>query len=111
MVIRGAVYEANLGAPRGHAQGGRRLGIVVSPSKFPWSVATIVPTSTSATPSVFRPELEFLGRATRVLTDQITTIDTDYLSVEPVDYLTRDQLAEIDHALAHYLGNVPKPVR
>lgn len=111
MVIRGAVYEANLGAPRGHAQGGRRLGIVVSPSRSPLSVATIVPTSTGAQQSLNRPELEILGRVTRVLTDQITMIDIDYLSVEPVDYLTRDQLAELDHALAHYLGIVPKPMR
>lgn len=39
-----------------------------------------------------------------MLVDQIRSIDTDYLSGDPVDYLTRDQLTEVEIALAHYLG-------
>ena len=31
-------------------------------------------------------------------------IDTDYVIGEPVDYLTRDRLAQVELALAHYLG-------
>ncbi|HET6672884.1 MAG TPA: type II toxin-antitoxin system PemK/MazF family toxin [Agromyces sp.] len=103
-MIRGAVYRIDLGRPRGHEQGGRRLGLVVSPSDSPLSVVTIVPTSTSAGRSVHRPELEIDGRGTRLLVDQIRSIDVDYLVGDPVDYLTRDQLAEVDLALAHYLG-------
>lgn len=103
-MIRGAVYRIDLGRPRGHEQGGKRLGLVVSPSDSPLSVVTVVPTSTSAGRSVHRPELEIAGRRTRLLIDQIRSIDVDHVVGDPVDYLTRDQLVEVDLALAHYLG-------
>ncbi|HET8582583.1 MAG TPA: type II toxin-antitoxin system PemK/MazF family toxin [Jatrophihabitans sp.] len=103
-MIRGAVYRIDLGRPRGHEQGGKRLGLVVSPSDSPLSVVTVIPTSTSAGPSIHRPEIQIAGRSTRMLIDQIRSIDTRYVVGDPVDYLTRDQLIEIDLALAHYLG-------
>lgn len=104
-MIRGAVYRVDLGdAKRGHEQRGRRLGVVLSPSSMAWSVATIVPTSTSAQPAVFRPELEINGQLTRFLVDQIRTIDIDFIHGDPVHYLDRDELAEIEHAVARYLG-------
>ena len=105
MVIRGAVYRVDLGdAKRGHEQCGRRLGLVLSPSSLPWNVATIVPTSTTAQPAVFRPSMEINGQQTSVLVDQIRSIDTDYLIGDPVHYLERDELAEVEHAVARYLG-------
>lgn len=103
-MIRGAVYRIDLGRPRGHEQGGKRLGLVVSPSDSPLSLVTVIPTSTSAGPSVHRPELDIAGRSTRMLVDQIRSIDSRYVVGEPVDYLTRDQLDEVESALAHYLG-------
>lgn len=104
MVIRGAIYRIDLGRPRGHEQGGRRLGLVVSPSQSPLSVVTVVPTSTSAGASVHRPELEIAGQSTRLLIDHIRSIDTDSLVGDPVDYLTQNQLAEVELTLTHYLG-------
>ncbi len=103
-MIRGAVYRVDFGRPRSHEQGGRRLGLVVSPSDSPLSVVTVIPTSTSAGPSIHRPELEIAGRPTRMLVDQVRSIDTDYVVGDPVDYLTQDQLHEVELALAHYLG-------
>lgn len=104
-MIRGAVYRVDLGdAKRGHEQRGRRLGVVLSPSDMPWSVATVVPTSSSAQPAVFRPELEVAGKLTRFLVDQIRTVDVRYLHGEPVHYLDRDELAEVEHAVNRYLG-------
>lgn len=103
-MIRGAVYRIDLGRPRGHEQGGKRLGLVVSPSDSPLSVVTVIPTSTSAGPSIHRPEFEIAGRPTRMLIDQIRSIGTDHVVGDPVDYLTRDQLAGVELALAHYLG-------
>lgn len=103
-MIRGAIYRIDLGQPRGHEQRGKRLGLVVSPSESALSVVTVIPTSTSARPAIHRPELEIAGRSTRLLVDQIRSIDTDYLVGEPVDYLSRDQLAEVELALAYYLG-------
>ena len=105
-MIRGAVYRIDLGQARGHEQRGKRLGLVASTSESPLSVVTIIPTSTSAQPAIHRPELEIAGRLTRMLIDQIRSIDTDYLVGDPVDHLSRDQMAQIELALAHYLGIV-----
>jgi mRNA interferase MazF len=105
MVIRGAVYRVDLGeAKRGHEQRGKRLGLVLSPTSMPWSVATVVPTATSAQAAVFRPTLEIEGQETRFLIDQIRSIDVGYIVGDPVHYLERDELAEVEHAVARYLG-------
>ncbi len=104
-MIRGAVYRVDLGeAKRGHEQRGKRHGLVISPSSMAWGVATIVPTSRSAQAAVFRPTLELLSVPTQFLIDQIRSIDTKYIDGEPVAYLERDEMAEIEHALARYLG-------
>ncbi|MFT3873060.1 MAG: type II toxin-antitoxin system PemK/MazF family toxin [Nocardioides sp.] len=103
-MIRGAVYRIDLGRHRGHEQGGKRLGLVVSPSDSPLSVVTVIPTSTSAGPSIHRPELEIAGHGTRLLVDQVRSIDVRYVVGDPVDYLTRDQLMDVELALTHYLG-------
>lgn len=105
-MIRGAVYRIDLGAPRGHEQGGRRYGVVMSPTNMPWPVATVIPTSTRAQPAVFRPELNIAGEDTRVLVDQIRTVDADYIHGDPVDYLGRDELGQVEQAVARYLGLV-----
>jgi mRNA interferase MazF len=105
VVIRGAVYRVDFGnAKRGHEQRGRRYAVVLSPSSMPWSVITVVPTSTSAQPAVFRPELEIMGTKTRLLVDQIRTIDIAYVDGDPVGYLERDDMAEVEHAVTRYLG-------
>lgn len=103
-MIRGAVYRIDLGQARGHEQRGRRLGVVVSPSRSPLTVVTVVPTSTSAGRAIHRPEMELAGRRTVLLVDQIRSIDVDFVSDDPVDFLTREQLTELEGALAHYLG-------
>ena len=104
-MIRGAVYRVDFGsAKRRHEQRGRRYAVVMSPSSMPWSVITVVPTSTSAQPAVFRPELEIMGTKTRLLADQIRTIDIAFVDGDPVDYLERDDIAEVEHAVRRYLG-------
>ncbi|MQA87516.1 MAG: type II toxin-antitoxin system PemK/MazF family toxin [Streptosporangiales bacterium] len=105
MVIRGAVYRVDYGdAKRGHEQRGRRYAVVMSPSSMPWNVITVVPTSTSAQPAIFRPELEIMGTKTRLLVDQIRTVDVTYVHGDPVDYLDRDEMAEVEHAVTRYLS-------
>ncbi|MFJ5550802.1 type II toxin-antitoxin system PemK/MazF family toxin [Streptomyces sp. NPDC093225] len=104
-MIRGAVYRVDLGdAKPGHEQRGRRYGLVLSPSGMPWSVATIIPTSTSAQPAQFRPEAEIDGALTRFLVDQIRTIDVTFIHGDPVHYLDHDELAAVERAVALYLG-------
>jgi len=104
-MIRGAVYPVDLGeANRGHEQRGRRLGLVVSIEQSAWSTVTVIPTSTGAQPAVFRPEVVIAGRETKVLIDRIRTIDTMYVTGELVDYLARDDMANVEHGLSRYLG-------
>jgi hypothetical protein len=38
------------------------------------------------------------------LIDQIRSIDTDYILGDPVDYLDWGTLADVELAVAHYLG-------
>lgn len=107
MVIRGGVYRVDFGtAKRGHEQRGKRYGIVMSPTHLNFSLMTVVPTSTRARPSLVRPSVDFDGTPTLALTDQIRTIDADYCG-EMVGFLSRDQMAEVEHALAYYLGLTP----
>ena len=101
---RGGVYRIDLGTPRGHEQRGRHLGIVMSPGFMNWPVATILPTSTSAQPAIFRPRLTFAGQETVVLIDQIRSIDTDDILGPPISHLTRDQMEEVENCLTRYLG-------
>lgn len=104
-MIRGAVYPVDLGeAKRGHERRGRRLGLVISISQNQWSTVTIVPASTSAQAAIFRPEVMIAGQETRLLIDQIRTIDVSYVTNQLVDYLSWDDMAQVEHTLSRYLG-------
>jgi len=104
-MIRGAVYPVDLGdAKRGREQRGRRLRMILSIEQNAWSPVTIIPISTSAQASVFRPEVVIAGRDTRILVDQIRTIDVSHVAGELVDYLSRDDMAQVEHSLSRYLG-------
>jgi mRNA interferase MazF len=104
-MIRGAVYPVDLGDARcGRGQRGRRLGLVISIEQDAWSTVTIIPTSANAKASVFRPEVVVAGLKTKVLIDQIRTIDVSYVTGEIVDYLTRDDMAQVEHGLSRYVG-------
>jgi mRNA interferase MazF len=104
-VIKGGVYQIDLGKARGHEQRGHRFGVVVSPAKSWLSVATVVPTSTSARQLSMRPRVEVAGAPTVLLVDQIRSIDTDYIH-ELVGMLSRDEMAELEDAISRYLGLV-----
>lgn len=109
-MIRGAVYPIDLGdAKRGHEQRGRRFGLVISIDQKAWSTVTVIPTSTSAQASVFRPEVVIAGRETRLLIDQIRSIDVSYVAGELVDYLSQDDMAQVEYALSRYLGLQTSP--
>ncbi|MGW6058436.1 type II toxin-antitoxin system PemK/MazF family toxin [Streptomyces sp. NPDC055189] len=104
-MIRGAVYKIDLGTDkRGREQQGKRLGIAMSQPPTGWSTVTVVPTSTSASAAIFRPELVIAGRETLALVDQIRSIDIGFVLGEPVDVLTHADLAQVDYALGRWLG-------
>lgn len=104
MIFRGAIYEIRaLPGARGHEQQGRRLAVIIQSDRFVTSTVTVAMTSTSAGHAIYRPEIDVEGRTTRVLTDQIYTVDTSRLG----DFrgaLATDELAELDRALLLKLG-------
>ena len=96
--MRGEVYR--LRAPRdarGHEQRSPRYAIVVQSDQFPLSTWLVAPTSTSARPASFRPEVEINGRTTRVLVEQTTAVDPGRLG-DSVGQLTFDELRHVDAA-------------
>lgn len=104
-MIRGAIYRIDLAAAkRGHEQRGHRYGLIISPTDMDWSVVTVVPTSTRAQATRFRPEVILAGVTTRLLVDQIRSIDTKYVVGEPEFFLSRHQLLAVERAIQHYLG-------
>jgi mRNA interferase MazF len=104
-VIRGAVYPIDLGdAKRGLEQRGKRLGLVLSNHYDRWSTVTVIPTSTSAQPAIFRPEVVLAGRETRLLVDQMRSIDTSFVVGDLADFLGHDDMEQVEYAVIRYLG-------
>lgn len=97
--MRGEVYA--LRAPRGrsgHEQAGSRFAVVVQSDALPLSTWLVAPTSTSARPATFRPEVEIQGTPTRVLAEQTAAVDPERLG-EQVGTLTLQELQQVDAAL------------
>lgn len=98
--MRGDVFRLN--APRdaqGHEQAGRRYAVVVQADELEaLSTWLVAPTSTSARPATFRPEIEIDGRLTRVLAEQASAVDPNRLG-EQVGHLGLDELRAVDAAL------------
>ena len=68
------------------------------------TVVVVIPASTSAQASVFRPEVVIAGRETKILIDQVRTIDVSYVTGELIDYLSQDDMAQVEHSLSRYFG-------
>ncbi len=97
--MRGDVYR--LKAPRdarGHEQRGNRYAVVVQSDVLPLSTWLVAPTSTSARPTGFRPEIEIQGKTTYVLVEQTAAVDPERLG-ELVGHLSRHELLAVDDAL------------
>ena len=96
---RGDAHEFRLPRGTGHEQQGRRYGVIVQANELlPRSVVLVAPTSRSAKPASFRPEIELLGETTRVLVEQIGAVDAGLLG-ELVGRVSPEQQWGIDEAL------------
>lgn len=103
-MLRGDVYRFSL--PKGvvHEQHGHRFGVVVQADELlPRSVVLVAPTSRSARPASFRPEIEVESDTTRVLVEQVGAVDVRRLG-ELTGHLTREELWGVDDALMTVLG-------
>lgn len=103
--MRGEVFRLRPGPAQGHEQTGRRFAIVVLASRFEHlSTWLVVPTSTRAKPSVFRPVVEIPGAGeTLALCDALTAVDPQARLGESVGFLPWAQIQQIDYALAGLL--------
>ncbi|MBB5082219.1 type II toxin-antitoxin system PemK/MazF family toxin [Nonomuraea endophytica] len=104
MIFRGAIREVRpLVGARGHEQQGERYGVVIQSDRFATGTVTIALTSTQAGPAIYRPEIEFDGVKTRILTDQIYSVDPVRLGAFKGG-LQSHEIAELDRAIMLKLG-------
>ncbi|MEU8618079.1 type II toxin-antitoxin system PemK/MazF family toxin [Streptomyces sp. NPDC048623] len=105
MIFRGAIYEIKaMPGARGHEQQGHRYAVVIQSDQFATSLVTVALTSTSAVPTVYRPEIELDGKTTRILTDQIYSVDPSSRLGAFKGALDADELMALDRALILKLG-------
>jgi mRNA interferase MazF len=103
-VQRGDVYRFKIPKGVGHEQQGERYGVIVqSDVMLPRSVVIVAPTSRSAKPASFRPEVVVAGDLTRVLVEQLGAVDVQRLG-RRVGRLTAEEMWSVDEALVVVLG-------
>ena len=98
MIFRGAIFEVRPIGGHGHEQRGKRCCVIIQSDAFSCSTVTVAMTSTSAGRAIYRPEIEFLGEKTRILTDQIQSLDHSRLG-DFKGSLEFDELEALDRAL------------
>jgi mRNA interferase MazF len=103
-VLRGDIHEFRPPRRTRHEQQGRRYGVILQANEMlPRSVVLVAPTSQSARPASFRPEIDLLGETTRVLVEQVGAVDASRLG-DLVGRVTPQQQWRIDEALLTVLG-------
>jgi mRNA interferase MazF len=96
---RGDIYRVRLPGRRGREQHGARFAVVVQTDELSALSTTIVaPTSRSAAPATFRPEIEVRGQTTRVLVEQLRAVDAERLG-EHAGRLSPDERRAVDDAI------------
>lgn len=98
-MIRGDVHRVRLPGKRGHVQQGRRYAVIVQADDLlALSTAVICPTSRSAFPATFHPEVTIADQPTQVLCEMVGAVDARALG-ERVGHLTREELRAVEDAL------------
>ncbi|WP_304451688.1 type II toxin-antitoxin system PemK/MazF family toxin [Nocardiopsis sp. YSL2] len=88
----------------GHEQRGPRYCVELQ-GPFNLSTVVVAPTSTSAGPALFRPEIKLAdGTTTRVLVDQMRSVDRQIRLGDFAGRLEPGELDEVDHACRLVLG-------
>jgi len=100
--VRGDVYGLRPARQsRGHEQRGRRFAVIVQASRFEHlSTWLAIPTSTSARPFVFRPQIEVPGEGPSLaLCEGLVSIDPQERLSARLGSLTYAEMQEIDKAI------------
>lgn len=105
LFVRGDIYRIKAPKdPKGHEQAGARFAVVVQSDDLPLSTWIIAPTSTGRREASFRPEVQINGEKTRVLVEQLTTVDPESRLGDFVGRLDGSEMRAVDAALLAMLG-------
>jgi len=102
--VRGDLYRLRSDKDStGHEQRGPRYAVAIQSDGILLSTLIVAPTSTSAQSAIFRPEIEMDGTRTRVLVDQMRSVDASRLG-DFVGRLDAAESGEVDRAVRLILG-------
>ncbi|MGH3281916.1 MAG: type II toxin-antitoxin system PemK/MazF family toxin [Trebonia sp.] len=102
--MRGDLYRLRAAKDAaGHEQRGPRYAVAIQSDGILLSTLVVAPTSTSAQPAIFRPEIEMDGTRTRVLVDQMRAVDASRLG-DFAGRLDATEVGEVDRAVKLMLG-------
>ncbi len=98
-MVRGDVYGIKLPSKRGPVQHGRRYAVIVqADALLALSTVVICPTSRSAFPASFHPEIAVLDHPTQVLCEMAGAVDTRMLE-KRIGHLAHHELQAVEDAL------------
>jgi mRNA interferase MazF len=103
-VTRGDLYRVRLPKRRAREQHGSRYAVVVQADDLlGLSTALVAPTSRSALPATFRPEIEVASERTRVMVEQLRALDIERLG-DFAGQLSAGEMRDVDEALSLVLA-------
>lgn len=98
-MVRGDVFTITMPDKRGRVQHGSRYAVVAQADDLlGLSTLVICPTSRSAPPATFHPEVTVGDEPTRVMCEMVGAVDARALGKQ-VGHLTLDDLRAVDDAL------------
>lgn len=104
-MVRGDLFRVKLPPTRGREQRGPRYAVIVQADELlGLSTAIVAPTSRSALPGTFRPQIAIDGEPTRVLVEQLRVLDVGRLEqfaghLDPAEQRAVDDALELVLAL------------
>ena len=88
----------------GHEQQRPRFGVIIQSDVLaPLSTVIVAPTSLSALPATFRPQVTIESQPTRVLIEQMAAVDVSRTS-EAIGRLSVEEMWAVDEALSLVVG-------
>jgi mRNA interferase MazF len=103
-VTRGDVYRVRLPKAGGREQHGSRYAVIVQADDLlGLSTALVAPTSRSALPASFRPQVEVAGETTSVMVEQLRALDLRRLD-DFAGRLAPAEMRDVDEALSLVLA-------
>ncbi len=98
-MVRGDIHAIALPRGRGRVQQGRRYGVIVQADDLlALSTVVICPTSRSAPPASFHPEIMIGDERTRVLCEMVGAVDARVLG-EQAGHANLSEMRDIEDAL------------